>query len=112
MKQLREWQAFHTLEPWGEENDDLQQAYTRKIIADVVGAKKKSGKPFSIYDLSFGKLRVEERNRVRGKVEPPRQSVEEMKQILKGIHGVSQANKGQSPFARKPRKMKFKRRKR
>jgi len=106
-KQLREWRAYYRLEPWGEESTDLQHAYTRKIIAEVFGGKKKAGKAFSIYDLSFDKLRVEERDRRRGTgLTKPQQSVEDMKQILKGIHGISQANKGQVSPAQKARQMK------
>lgn len=105
---------MYQLEPWGEEKDDLQHAYTRKVIAEVFGAKSKSGKGLSIYDMSMERLRASERERRRARNEPaePKQSVDEMKNILQSIASVTKANKGQVSPAQKARRMNPKRRKR
>lgn len=87
-KQFREWRMYYEIEPFGAAEHELQHSYTRKILAEGLGGKSKSGKGFSIFDLSLSKLRSEERkSRRKGKTE--KQSVDEMKNILQSIANIS-----------------------
>jgi len=99
-KQLREWQIYYGLEPWGTPEQDLQQAYTRRTISTAFGGKRGSKGP-SIVDLTLDHIRTQDRKKRRpegpggsGESTAPRQSVEEQKSILFGINRVAKANKG------------------
>lgn len=86
-QQFAEWQAFYKIEPWGFQTDDMQFSFTRKMMADVMGAKKRNGQPITIEDVSLSKMFSEQKA-------PKTQSVEEMKAILLALAGGKEENNG------------------
>ena len=84
-EQFAEWQAFYKLEPWGFQINDMQFSFTRKMMADVMGAKKRGDQPIAIEDVSLSKLFSEKRA-------PKSQSIDEMKAILYALAGKEENN--------------------
>ena len=88
VQQFREWQIYYDCEPWGSLEDDEQGAFTRKIMLEAQGAKRKDGSPFSItdYSLSFMREKNYEALMEKKKGIIQEQSPDEMKNILLGIN--------------------------
>ena len=84
-QQFAEWQAFYKIEPWGFQIEDMQFSFTRKMMADVMGAKKRNGQPITIEDVSLSKMFSEQKA-------PKTQSIEEMKAILLALAGNEENN--------------------
>lgn len=83
---------FDRLEPIGFKGDDLQHGYTRRILIDVMGGQPKDkSKRFSTNDLTLSQAIQEGINEFRARyrkgkqVEQPRQTVDQMKEALKGL---------------------------
>lgn len=84
-QQFAEWQAFYKIEPWGFQIEDMQFSFTRKMMADVMGAKKRNDQPITIEDVSLSKMFSEQKA-------PKTQSIEEMKAILLALAGKEENN--------------------
>ena len=48
-RELSEWQAYYTLEPWGEERDDLRAGIIASVVANV--HRSKGGKTWKPSDF-------------------------------------------------------------
>ena len=63
----------------------MQFSFTRKMMADVMGAKKRNDQPVTIEDVSLSKLFLEQKA-------PKSQSIDEMKAILYALAGKEENN--------------------
>lgn len=73
---------YYNIEPWGAEVDDMQAAYTRKIICDAAGAKTRGGGSIRVEDMTLFS---------KHKSEP--QSPAQMKAILLGLVNTKRKGK-------------------
>ena len=77
--ELTEWQAYHNLEPWGEQKSDVRTGIIASTIANV--NRGKNVKAFTYDDFILkSKLELEHESRQRKK-----QSVKQLSGILKGM---------------------------
>jgi len=63
----------------------MQFSFTRKMMADVMGAKKRNDQPITIEDVSLSKMFSEQKA-------PKSQSIDEMKAILYALAGKEENN--------------------
>ena len=82
MKQLQEWEAYDVIDPVGKWRDEFQIASLSSLIVNIVNQlyHKEGETPKVVSTIDFLPDWSGER-----KIEPKKQSVEEMKQILLGI---------------------------
>jgi len=78
-EQFKEWQMFAELEPWGYNEKDLQESFTRYSTAASQGVKKKSGADLLQSDYSLEHFREEQKKKRK---KGGKQDAEEMKQTL------------------------------
>jgi hypothetical protein len=76
-KQLSEWEAYDRIDPIGTWREDFRMAQICCVVANSIGGGKKDGNAFAPMDFMP--------NWSGEKVEPPKQSAEEMADILKMI---------------------------
>jgi len=74
-RELSEWAAYYSIEPFGERREDLRAAMMACTIANAAGGRGKNKPAFKLKDFLLN-------------FEPPKQqSNDEMKSILKAIAG-------------------------
>ena len=81
--QLREWEIFFNIEPWGFVEQDAQHSFDRYVMAIAGGLKKEGGGKFNADEfsrLAFQRKAIEEK-RLGGKVLKKR-AVADMKETL------------------------------
>lgn len=64
-RQLREWQWYNQVEPFGQPEHDLQAAFTRKTVADSGMVQKKDGSEFTLREMSMNDMRAEHERKQR-----------------------------------------------
>jgi hypothetical protein len=74
---------YYSIEPWGQPEDDLQHSFTRVMLLESQGMKRKDKQPFNITDFSLNKAREKAASKNYGVRR--KQTPEEMKQILMSI---------------------------
>lgn len=77
---MEEWKAFFKLEPWGYEEKDLQESYTRYSFAQSQGVKKTNGEELTQADYSMEHVRQTIRKKAKSGLK--KQDPEEMKRLL------------------------------
>ena len=82
MKQLQEWEAYDVIDPVGKWRDEFQIASLSSLIVNIVNQlyHKEGETPKVVSAIDFLPDWSGER-----KIEPKKQSVEEMKRVLLGI---------------------------
>lgn len=77
-RQLAGWQAYYSLEPFGDERADLRSARICQVLAEINRDKKRRSKPFTIQDFmpDFVSEDVDEHRR---------QDPDEMKKVLTAL---------------------------